>query len=540
MQHRYIQRIAKLCLISGVAASSLFACFDPDALDGARPGPDGCEPGYVLIDEVCRTSRCGDGVVAGAEACDGADLNGQTCESLGRGVGVLLCGAGCVLDFDGCQDAPAGRGECGDNTRDPGEECDGDDVNEQTCPDGSSRRCSTGCKLLDCAIEPENNMNMEPPETCHDRVKNQDELSPDCGGVCDPCGSISLGRGYSCGLFAEGGACWGDSTNGTVWEVGTISFEPTKNDLLGTALAVEAGDAHACALLADRTALCWGANGWGQLGIGQSDEPTNPVLVPTKVQTDRSIDQLACGALHCCALFDEGEMACWGDNQSGQLGGGTTDDSPAPRDVINTSSSVVSIAAGGSVTCVITTDGGLQCWGNNQFGQLGNGATSPPFITAPQTVSAVTDVTSISVGASHVCAVTAGDLYCWGSNDTGQLGYDSAPVVSEPRVVPNLPPVKAVSAGVSHTCALLVSGEVMCWGSNNAGQLGDGSDIDRSAPASVSMLESVREVEVGMDHSCARTSEATIVCWGGNSSGQIGDGSSEATSTPVHVSQRGL
>ncbi|HRA33827.1 MAG TPA: RCC1 repeat-containing protein, partial [Acidimicrobiales bacterium] len=188
--------------------------------------------------------------------------------------------------------------------------------------------------------------------------------------------------------------------------------------------------------------------------------------------------QVAPGGDHTCALFDDGSVACWGNNASGQLGDGTTTNATAPVTVTGLTN-VTSVTAGGSHTCATRSNNTVACWGNNASGQLGNGTTTNA--TTPVTAS-VTNATSVTAGSGHTCATrTNYTVACWGNNAAGQLGDGTTTNATTPVTVTGLidptdpTRVTSVTAGGSHTCATRSNNTVACWGNNAAGQLGDGT-----------------------------------------------------------------
>lgn len=186
--------------------------------------------------------------------------------------------------------------------------------------------------------------------------------------------------------------------------------------------------------------------------------------------------------------------------------------------------------------CAIRCDGSVWCWGNNAWGQLGDGTT-----TARATPVRVPDLggpaTVVSTGYSFVCALVHDAVRCWGQNSEGQLGDGSVVDRATPVSVVGLPrPVRAIAAGGIHVCAILDDGSVWCWGGNNRGQLGDGTITGRSTPAAVRALtDAAVELVSGQYHTCARLIDGTVRCWGHNSFGALGDGTASDRSTPVAV-----
>jgi alpha-tubulin suppressor-like RCC1 family protein len=253
---------------------------------------------------------------------------------------------------------------------------------------------------------------------------------------------------------------------------------------------------------------------------------------------------LALGGDHTCGI-NGGAVACWGNNDIGQLGDGTTTNSSKPVEVVGLANRIIAIAAGGSRlatsgqsghSCAITVDGAALCWGANYDGQLGN-RSDVSSSTPVGVVGLTTGVVGIAAGDFHTCALTTkGTVRCWGDNASGQLGSGLATGRSVPIEVVGLSSgVTAITGGEYHTCAITTDTAVWCWGFNRVRQLGDGSTIDRRTPVEVSGLRGAVAITAGLYHTCALTRSGSVLCWGGNEGGQLGDGTQNDSGTPVAV-----
>jgi alpha-tubulin suppressor-like RCC1 family protein len=228
---------------------------------------------------------------------------------------------------------------------------------------------------------------------------------------------------------------------------------------------------------------CWGQNANGQLGDGNtSGQSTTPVGVFIS-----NVEMITAGDAHTCGVLDSGSLQCWGNNNRGQLGNGATSgEIGSPTNVINlVGDTVIGIAAGEGHTCALIEGGTVKCWGWNNEGQLGRGTTGGEF-GVPGDVTGLTNVTSIKAGGRHTCALLeSGEVRCWGRNNQGQLGNGANADSDVPVSVSGLTNVTAITGGNDHTCALLDSNEVRCWGENGDGQLGNNSTTDSNIPVSV-------------------------------------------------------
>jgi len=301
-----------------------------------------------------------------------------------------------------------------------------------------------------------------------------------------------------------------------------------------------AGDTHSCAITTAGETYCWGYNGSGQLGDNSTAKRLTPVDI---VGLSGEVAAISGGGNHTCALTTTGGAKCWGNNDYGQLGDNSTTDRLTPVDVCTDAScasplsGVAAISAGGYHTCALTTAGGVKCWGYNFFGQLGDN-TATDSSTPVDVVGLSSGVAAISSGGEHTCALTTGGgVICWGSNGNGQLGDNLTGDSRTPVNVVGLSSgVVAISTRFDHTCALTTTGGIKCWGFNYRGQLGDGTNTDQPAPVDVVGLSSgVMAVTTGYAHTCALTTAGGVKCWGYNLRGQLGDNSILDISTPTDV-----
>jgi alpha-tubulin suppressor-like RCC1 family protein len=299
---------------------------------------------------------------------------------------------------------------------------------------------------------------------------------------------------------------------------------------------VVAGEQHTCALTNGGGVKCWGSGEQGQLGDGSSTDRLTPVEV---IGLSSGVQAISAGGSHTCALTDGGGVKCWGDNYYGQLGNGSGFNARlTPVDVTGLTSGVQAISVGNRHSCALTSGGGMKCWGRNDDGRLGDGSTTDRF--TPVDVTGLTnDVQAISASFFHTCAlIDGGGVKCWGRNAEGQLGDGTnTPRLTPANVTDLTSNVQAITAGVYHNCALTSGGGVKCWGFNGSGRLGDGSNLPRLTPVDVTGLTNgVQAVSAGSGHTCALTSAGGVKCWGHNLSGQLGDGSTTERFTPVDVS----
>lgn len=353
--------------------------------------------------------------------------------------------------------------------------------------------------------------------------------------------SLDVGTDFSCGVANLGrGYCWGV---GDLDQLGVAAdslchestaardircqISPRRFAPAITFASVSAGGTSACGIGSDATIYCWGDKKLGQRGDGQRGTPVSDLIVRATVNNVR-FKSVTVGGAHACAISTTDTAYCWGADSSGQLGDARRINSttPIPLAVGFESSKWSRLSAGELHTCGISTGGFAYCWGENSSGQLGNGAPGPDADT-PTTVAGGLTFTEISAGGRHACGIaTGGDLYCWGANDSLQLGTSTAPnvVSSTPLLVSGISNVIQVSAGANHTCALVQGGQAYCWGSASWGQVGNGTTSGIvSSPAQVSGAQQFRSISAGRRHTCGVDTSNISWCWGSNVFGALGN-----------------
>ncbi len=496
-------------------------------LDGQTCGTLGYYAGTLACDADCHrdvsscaaAGRCGDTVIQAGfgEACDGVNLDGDTCATLGYYGGTLACTDQCVQDLTSC----AAVGRCGDGTvqHAEGETCDGANLNATTCVQrgfwGGALACDSACATFD-----------------------------ESG--CRRLAKLSAGVNHTCALDDAGAAwCWGARTGGALGDgqsAGTYNI-PGAVQASGTLFSeISAGQSFTCALDTAGALWCWGVNNSGQLGSGGTTMSTVPqrAIIPVGM----TFQQVSVGVSHACALATSGEVLCWGFNNQGRLGDGTTINRLIPTPV-DSPLSFVRVQAGRFHSCAIDADDQLHCWGANGYNQIHEMNTDPvlsPLLVGAADANAVLDV---GVGAYHTCVVTgatSGNLFCKGANGQGQLGYftggnvavvfSSVSTASGARVV-------QVQAGDAFTCARISNGQVYCWGNNDFGQLGDGAlGTTRYNAALITTTPAGKAfsgLEAGAEHACAWDASGLAWCWGNNELGALGDGTLTNSDLPVPV-----
>jgi alpha-tubulin suppressor-like RCC1 family protein len=366
--------------------------------------------------------------------------------------------------------------------------------------------------------------------------------------------AIATGGETSCAVLAAGGVdCWGITAGGgdSGTTTTTASDVPVPVSVITDATAIATGlSGSSCAVLATGGVDCWGDNTYGELGDGTMTDST----VPVHVSGITNATAIAAGGDSACAVLTTGGVDCWGHNIYGELGDGTTTDSDVPVPVSGITNATAIATGGSDSACAILATGGVDCWGNNGAGELGDGTTTGadtcngiPCSTTPVPASGITNATAIATDANSSCvALATGGIDCWGGNLYGQLGNGSATNSDVPVPVSGITNATAIATGDDQSsCAVLATGGVDCWGYNNSGELGDGTTTGpetcltsacSTTPVPVSGITDATATATGLDSSCAVLETGGIDCWGGNTYGELGNGTKTSSDVPVPVS----
>jgi alpha-tubulin suppressor-like RCC1 family protein len=349
------------------------------------------------------------------------------------------------------------------------------------------------------------------------------------------------GEGHACAITAIGGVkCWGW---GHEWQLGNGSMgdqaSPVDVSGLSGVVGLAAGATFTCALKAAGTVACWGD---GSTGVTGPTAPFASSLTPVTVTGLTHIVALSAGRYHVCALKDDGSVACWGSNESWQLGWGVSAAMTFTPTVVAGLAGVVAIASGNSFNCAIKADTTVACWGNDASGQLGVAAGTPipngqPMVVQSAFGGPLSDVLSLSLGSDHACAiaytgsVTPGGGYatlCWGNNANSQSGASGVEHnIATP--VPGQTGVLMLSTGHFSSCSQDADFAFRCWGSNSYGE----SDATGAAAHDVvqpTLLPGLQGAEApdfaagGNEYLCALIDDGTARCVGRGGNGQLGNG----------------
>ncbi len=337
--------------------------------------------------------------------------------------------------------------------------------------------------------------------------------------------SLAAGGAHSLALKSDGTVLsWGWDGDGQLGDNQALEPKATPvnvNPATGI-VAIAAGGNHSLALKSDGTVLAWGRDNAGQLGndLALEDKPK-----PVSVSGLTGIIAISAGYAHSLALKSNGTVYAWGDDADGQLG----DDpvlleQPLPV-LVSGVNTIVAIAAGGSHSLALKSDGTVLAWGNDANGQLGNDAAFANKRTA-EAVSGATGIVAVSAGNSYSFAIKSdGSLLAWGDDENGQLG-DGVVSTNQPTpvAVPAASFIVAAQAGRAHSLALKSDGTMLAWGSDTNGQLGDDAAlVSRAIPKAVALAEGVVAIAVGNRHSLALKQNGTLLSWGADINGELGD-----------------
>ena len=355
---------------------------------------------------------------------------------------------------------------------------------------------------------------------------------------------IAVGGNFVCARRGNGAvSCWGKNADGELGDgLTTDSPNPVQIANISDAVAVTAGASHACLLHASGAVSCWGADLNGELGNGGNSSAFD---APVAVVGVSNAVGIAAGTGFTCALIVDGTVRCWGENGVGELGTSGFAGSPIPISIAGLHN-VVAISAGANHACAVLAGGSMQCWGSNSFWQLGNGGSGPSSV-GPVPVVGMNQAISVTAGVNETCAVLAdGGVDCWGENQFGEVGDSTTQDRSVPTPVIGISDAVGVSVGTYNACALHVEGNVSCWGNGIDSQLGTADDVNAvtyNVPASViGSFTTVKGIQIPIPMSFAiavaggEGLENCVIqvggqprCWGTNANGDIGDGGGETS-----------
>jgi len=358
---------------------------------------------------------------------------------------------------------------------------------------------------------------------------NQNQANPgqvlNLGGI-----EAVAGSGYHTLAIKNDGTLWswGHNAFGQLGDGSSFTrsapVKVTGSFLSGNVLWAVAGGYHSLALKSDGTFWDWGYNYYGELGDGTNNQQNSPHQIPA---LNGLITSGACGLYHSIILENDGTVWTFGSNSNGQLGNGSTSNSNVPIQLTGTGFQLGgvfnAVAAGQLTSFAIRNDGTVWAWGQNNYGQLGDGTTIQR--TSPVQVTGLSGtVTEIASGNYHTLALKSnGTVWAWGYNVFGQLGNGITSNSSVPVPVNGLTGIVAIAAGQYHSIALKNDNTVWVWGLNGNGQLGDGTYTSRSLPERLSNLCSVSDIAAGVNNTVVLKQDGTVSTFGATPDGELGN-----------------
>jgi alpha-tubulin suppressor-like RCC1 family protein len=292
----------------------------------------------------------------------------------------------------------------------------------------------------------------------------------------------------------------------------------------------------ACAISTAGDLSCWGVNSFGEVGDGTHYVSNAPHAIA--LGSGARASHVSMSDVTSCAIAD-GDVYCWGENSLGGVGDGTGRPRLLPTRVGDPLTDVRSVSSAVEQSCALTNTREAYCWGTNLYGSLGHEERGDPSTAVDVIGLGSAHITNVSTGTTATCGIdTYHRIWCWGSNDVGELGIGSAEPQSgavQVLLPTGAPEMSAVSVGTRYACSL-GGGQVYCWGANDYGQLADGTDVARSTPVRVPTIDDAVEIITMASTACARRSrDNSVWCWGGNALGELGNGSILPSTDPVPV-----
>jgi alpha-tubulin suppressor-like RCC1 family protein len=359
-----------------------------------------------------------------------------------------------------------------------------------------------------------------------------DQMSPVQIGTDNSWVKVSAGAGHCHAIKSNGSIwAWGFNGNGQLGDGTTTNSNIPVN--IGNDhkwLNVSSGRYHSLALKSDGSLLAWGFNNSGQIG----DSTYTTRHAPVFLRADSQWVTLSGGSDHSQGIRSNGSLWAWGFNGNAQLGDGAVSSMRYNPVRTGTDDKWVSVSAGAYYSLALKSDGTIWGWGENIFGQIGNGSTNTAV--SPVQVGSDTDWVSISAGHDHSLGLKSnGTLWSWGSNLNGQLGNGSVNHNTSPQQMGSDNDWVSIAAGNASSRALKSNGTLWAWGWNGFGQLGDGTTTDRYSPVQVGSDNNWVQISAGGAHTLGLKTDGSLWAWGYNNFGQLGDGGIIANSYPVQI-----
>lgn len=534
-------------------------CEDPDVCvtDDTRTVSCGGLNGNATQDERCIDGQWRqEGECLEPDTCTDGTTKNEFCGGLnGRAVQPFLC-------VDG---AWATEGDCTDP-----DVCTDHDTTTENCGgyNGNAERiltCTNGQWTNGACIDPDVCTNTDTrAHACG--VQDIGEQTQTCangqwqdGSTCElVVYNFDTSTNHACALASNNHVvCWGQNAEG---QLGSAITNPTGYptpallELEDPILDIVTGHEHSCLFTLENEIYCWGSDSAEQTG----DRGGAPNHLPTRITSldglnPNDLASLETGEQHTCALDDEGFVYCWGDNSHGQLGipASIPQDLAVQVPFIDSNNPAIDLSTGWNHTCAVLEDGTIACWGDNQYGQLGDDTTDSNHEAYVDAIGdSIAPAIEVSAGKTHTCAVTEDDeVFCWGNNDAGQLGQADDPQNPDPSssvplaaaLSPDLDaPIVQLNAGADSTCALREDLTLTCWGDNAEGAAGLSATADPvvSTPTQLPnafLPEDIVTIHFRGQTPCALLADQHLYCWGDNRTMVLGNGAGSSRNTPQKV-----
>ena len=342
--------------------------------------------------------------------------------------------------------------------------------------------------------------------------------------------SVSI-SGDSCAAIKEDGSLWmwGDNADGVLGD-GTFekSRKPKQVAGMDHVKMIKLYSSSAAAIKEDGSLWMWGANYDGQLGYETTGYSNTPKQVPGMDHVRSVVIGVGTYGFSTAAIKEDGSLWMWGENSFGQLGNGTTEESHTPKKILN---QVKTVVLGWQCTAAIKEDGSLWMWGDNYSGQLGDGTTTDSL--KPKQVAGIDHVKEIACDNTVAAVKEDGSLWMWGDNNFGVLGDGTLEKSLKPKHVSGMNQVKEVVNSAFTTGAIKEDGSLWMWGDNQSGQLGYGTGINSYTPKKI--LNQVKMVACDSENTAAIREDGSLWMWGRNWEGQLGNGTNKPSNTPIQV-----